>query len=164
MKTLYVLRHGEAAPETPLTGDFERALTARGRAEVGRVATALLEGASAPSLLLASSAVRARQTAELCCAAWPKDGTELALIDDLYLAEPSSYLSELSARGGGHSSVMVVGHNPGLEALVHLLTERSEHLATAGLVAITLGISGWGELASSPRGAGRLAFGRPRGY
>jgi phosphohistidine phosphatase len=165
MKTLYVLRHGEAAPETEITSDYERALTLRGRADVQRAAVRLRDDAAMPSLVLSSSATRARQSAELCCSIWgPGQSAELVLIDELYLAGPSSYVSELGARAGNHDRVMVVGHNPGLEALIHLVTEQSEHLATAALVAIELGISGWGELASAPRGAGRLAFGRPRGY
>jgi phosphohistidine phosphatase len=163
MKTLYVLRHGEAAPETEVTSDYERALTLRGRSDVQRAAVLLRDRAAVPSLVLSSSATRARQSAELCCSVWLQ-GTELVLIEELYLAGPGSYLSELNVRGGQHDRVMVVGHNPGLEALIHLLTEQSEHLATAALVAIELGISSWGELASAPRAAGRLAFGRPRGY
>jgi phosphohistidine phosphatase len=166
MKTLYVLRHGEAAPETEVTSDYERPLTLRGRSDVQRAAKLLVERERLPTLVLSSSARRARQTAELCCSAWQvqQRRVDLVLIDELYLAGPSSYVSELGVRAAEHDVVMVVGHNPGLEALVHLVTEQSEHLATAALVAIELGISSWGELARAPRGAGRLDFGRPRGY
>jgi phosphohistidine phosphatase SixA len=51
---------------------------------------------------------------------------------------------------------MVVGHNPGLEALVFVLSERSEHLATASWVEIELPISSWRELSGSARHGGRL--------
>ena len=108
MKTLYVLRHGEAAPETELTSDYERALTLRGRADVQRAAVLVRDGHGVPALVLSSSATRARQTAELCCSAWAQ-GTELVLSDELYLAGPSSYVSALVARAGQHDRVMVVG-------------------------------------------------------
>ena len=155
MKTLYVLRHGQAAPEADADTDHGRRLTPRGELEVRRAAAWLLERAKLPSLILASSGVRAKQTAELCLASWPS-GPELCLLDELYLAGPSSYLSALAARGGSHRAAMVVGHNPGLEALVLLLTERSEHLPTAALVEIDLPVPTWADLSTGQRGLGRF--------
>jgi phosphohistidine phosphatase len=151
MKTLYVLRHGKAAAEAEAQSDHERELTSRGRNEVRHAAHHLRKRPSAPSLILASTAARARQTAEACIAALPD--AELVLVDELYLAEPSSYLAELAENAEPHAAVMVVGHNPGLEALIYVLTERSEHLATASLVEIELEVASWSEL--SRRGKGR---------
>jgi phosphohistidine phosphatase len=155
MKTLYVLRHGEAARENEGVSDHERELTRRGRADVARVAGRLQQRSSLPSLVLSSSATRARHTAELCLQAWPA-GVELAVDEELYLAGPESYLAVLAVRAADHRTVMVVGHNPGLEALVELLTDRSEHLATASLVELTLPIVAWAELSGAGRGSGRL--------
>jgi phosphohistidine phosphatase len=113
-------------------------------------------------LILSSSAARARATAEICRAALPP-ATVLTSLDQLYLAEPSRYLAELAAGADPHESVLVVGHNPGLEALVFVLSGRSEHLATACLVEIDLSISRWTELSGASVAFGRLvdAF-RPR--
>lgn len=156
MKTLYVLRHGQAAPESPTTSDHARELTARGVAEVQQSARYVSERARIPTLVVSSSATRARQTAELCLAALPKS-TALLVRDDLYLAEPNTYLEALAAGADPHTAVMVVGHNPGLEALIHVLTERSEHLATASLVEVELPVAGWPEL-SVVATAGRGRF------
>ena len=155
MKTLYVLRHGQAAPEADGAGDHVRKLTARGKVEARRGAQTLLERGQVPSIVLASSATRARQTAELCVAAWPR-GVELRIVDELYLAGPSSYLAALSALADPHERAMVVGHNPGLEALVSLLTERSEHLPTAGLVEIGLPLTTWADLSAAKRACGQF--------
>ncbi len=155
MKTLYVLRHGQAAPESGATSDHGRALTPRGRQEVRQSAAHLVARAQPPSLVVSSSAVRARQTADLCLASLPPS-TSLLVSDELYLAEPASYLDALSAGADPHTAVMVVGHNPGLEALIHVLTERSEHLATASLVEIELPLGAWTDLSGDGAGAGRF--------
>jgi len=154
MKTLYVLRHGQAVPEGE-GSDRERALTARGQKEVGLSARHLSEQARPPSLILASSATRARQTAELCRSGLPGP-PQLVLLDSLYLAEPSSYLAALATRAEPHAAALLVGHNPGLEALIYVLTDRSEHLATASLVEIALPIAAWGQLSDVGHGFGRL--------
>src|SRR3954469_12075786 len=112
MKTLYVLRHGQAAPEGEPGTDHERELTPRGQAEVGRTAEYLRGRSQLPSLVLSSSASRARQTAERCVAVLP--GAQLMILEGLYLAEPPSYLAALAARADPHEAALVVGHNPGL--------------------------------------------------
>jgi phosphohistidine phosphatase len=155
MKTLYVLRHGQAVPEGEAGSDHERALTLRGRAEVQRSARYLSERGQPPSLVLASSATRARETAELCVAALPGP-PRLVTSDGLYLAEPPSYLAALASRAEPHAAVLVVGHNPGLEALIYVLTDRSEHLATASLVEIALSLAAWTELSGTGIGFGRF--------
>jgi phosphohistidine phosphatase len=155
MKTLYVLRHGQAVPEGESGSDQERALTARGRAEVLRTAHYLSERAKPPSLVLSSSATRARQTAELCLPALPGP-PQLLMLDGLYLAEPPSYLAALATRAEPHAAALLVGHNPGLEALIYVLTDRSEHLATASLVEIALPIAAWSELSGTGPGFGRF--------
>ena len=158
MKTLYVLRHGQAVPDAEAQSDHQRALTARGRAEVRRAAQYLSKRPSLPSLVMTSSATRALQTAKLCLAALP-DAPKLMILDGLYLAEPVSYLEELAAGAEPHAAVVLVGHNPGLEALIYVLTEHSEHLATASLVEIELPVAGWAELPGARRALGRFVHG-----
>jgi phosphohistidine phosphatase len=86
---------------------------------------------------------------------WPR-GPELRLVDELYLAEPSRYLAALAVGADPHESAMVVGHNPGLEALVSFLTQRSEHLPTAALVEIDLPVTTWADLSTARRGSGQF--------
>jgi phosphohistidine phosphatase len=155
MKTLYVLRHGQAVPEGAAASDHERELTPRGHADVLKTAQHLRDGGKPPSLILASNAARARQTAQQCADTLPGPPL-LTLLEGLYLAEPPLYLAALAARAQGHDGVLVVGHNPGLEALIYVLTDRSEHLATASLVEIALPIAAWTELSDEDLGFGRV--------
>jgi phosphohistidine phosphatase len=155
MKTLYLLRHGQAAPESQATSDHARQLTLRGHEEVNQSGRRVSAREAAPTLVVSSSAKRATQTAELCLAGLPQS-TALLVRDDLYLAEPASYIAALAAGADPHDAVMVVGHNPGLEALVLELTGRAEHLATASLVEIELPLRTWSDLPEAVRGFGRL--------
>jgi len=43
-------------------------------------------------------------------------------------------------------TLMVVGHNPGMEGLVRMLTGKSERMPTAALAIIDLDISDWSDL------------------
>jgi phosphohistidine phosphatase len=155
MKTLYVLRHGQAANESESGSDFERVLTARGEGEALRAAHYLAKLPRPPTLVLSSSALRAKATAELCQNA-SLTAPELMTFEQLYLAEPAVCLATLAQAAGPHAAVLLVGHNPGLEALIYGLCERSEHLATASLAEMALSIESWAQLSAGGRGLGRL--------
>jgi phosphohistidine phosphatase len=155
MKTLYILRHGQAVSESQASSDHARELTRRGEEEVRQSARYLSDRARLPTLVVSSTAARAKATAEACLALLAPT-TELRLRDDLYLAEPPSYMKALAAGADPHTAVMVVGHNPGLEALIDVLTSRSEHLATASLVEIELPLAGWNGLLDAGPGFGRF--------
>ena len=88
-------------------------------------------------MILSSSARRARDTAE---AAADQCGYEsdVILSEDLYSFEPDAYLEALRGLSDGYERVMLVGHNPGLEELVDLLTGESAWLPTAALAQVTL--------------------------
>ncbi len=61
-----------------------------------------------PEVVLSSTALRARQTAEAFARAFDAEVVEHA---ELYLAEPAQLLA--SARAAGVDEVMVVAHDPG---------------------------------------------------
>jgi phosphohistidine phosphatase len=113
-----------------------------------------------PGLILSSSAVRARETALAvfdACA----DACELRLLRELYLGSPERAVEVLSAHAGVHSRVMLVGHNPGMEELVEMLTGTPETIQTGVLAHIELAIKSWSEM--TPESPGRLlGLWRPR--
>lgn len=156
MKTLYILRHGKAVSDEEAATDHARDLTGRGRRDAARAGAELTRrGSRLPSLVVASTALRAKHTAELCVRELA-NAPPIELTDELYLASAERYLTELAARGADHEAVMLVGHNPGLEALVARLTAYSEHLPTAALVEVELPIEAWTGAAQLPPRAGRL--------
>ena len=150
MKTLLILRHGKAVPEDAGT-DRERALTGDGKRAVEAVGRALQKDGLVPDCILTSSAVRARDTAHRVASAADFGGV-VEELDELYLAEPEAYILALKQRAGGAERAMVVGHNPGLEALALILTAEPVSLPTAGLVVCSLPIASFADLSLGVRG------------
>ena len=104
-----------------------------------------------PDVIISSDAVRARLTAEAVAEAARYAG-EILLDPRLYLACPADILSLLTTVRENAGTVMIVGHNPGLEKLVEQLTGERQDLPTAALAQIGLPIDQWRDLKRSTRG------------
>lgn len=113
-KTLYLLRHGAAAAATG-GGDAERPLTSDGEAHLGRLARFLAGQSVRWDLALCSSALRARATLEALADVSPK--AEIAVDERLYMATADGALGLIRQVPEEVSSLLVVGHNPGLREL-----------------------------------------------
>jgi phosphohistidine phosphatase len=78
---------------------------------------------------------------------------EIVLEPLLYSASPPGILAVLrTVPETNAGTVMIVGHNPGLEELVAQLTGEQEDLPTAALAQIGLPIDRWRDLKVSTRG------------
>jgi phosphohistidine phosphatase len=154
MRTLLILRHGKAAPEDG-GKDRDRPLTKRGEHAAELIGHLLRDDDLVPDRIVSSSALRARDTARRVAAAAKFDGV-IDELDELYLAEPETYITELAARAGEAECVLLVGHNPGLEALATILTSEPVSLPTAGLVECALPIANFSQLSLGVRGKLRM--------
>jgi phosphohistidine phosphatase len=151
MKTLLVLRHAKSSWSDPALHDHERPLSERGRRDGPRMGRLVREYGLIPDVVISSDAVRARLTAEAVVAAARYAG-EILPDRRLYLASPADILSLLRTAPGEAKTVMIVGHNPGLEELVAQVTGERQDLPTAALAQIVLPIDRWRDLTSSTRG------------
>lgn len=145
MKTLFILRHAKSDWDDPELSDHERPLNKRGRKAAKKLGEFTRNRSLMPELVLASSAVRAQQTVELWSKASGYDGP-VQTLRELYLAQPERYISAIRALDSGLESVMVVGHNPGLEELVEVLTGKVEPLPTAALAHVQVDTPTWRDL------------------
>jgi len=119
---LYILRHARAAWAQPGQSDFDRALDDEGFAEAEVIAEEAADQGYKPGLIISSTAVRCRQTAE------PFHRTvseELSIdyVDSLYSGTVDTY-AELAFAERQETSVMIVGHNPMIEELFHRLVGK----------------------------------------
>lgn len=112
---IYLLRHAKSGWAMPGGRDFDRTLDQAGYAEAAQVAEEAATRGYRPSLVLSSSAMRCRQTAEAVQRAIDGE-TEFRYIDELYNAPAEIYTDALD-RLDSAPSVMVVGHNPAIEEL-----------------------------------------------
>ncbi|MFE0404878.1 MULTISPECIES: histidine phosphatase family protein [Streptomyces] len=116
LRRLVVLRHAKSAWPDELP-DHERPLAARGRRDAPVAGRLLAEADCLPDLALCSTAVRARQTWDLACAQW---GTPPPVRHDrrLYAAGVPDLLAVVHQVPPEVGTLLLVGHNPGLEELV----------------------------------------------
>lgn len=148
MKTLLLLRHAKSSWKNPHLVDHDRPLNKRGRRDAPRMGRLLAEENLLPDLVLSSTAIRARTTAEMVAEAAGYDG-EIRLSSELYHASPESMLAALASLEEPLGRVLLVGHNPGVEHLLWVLTERDERCPTAALARISLDVDRWRDLNQS---------------
>jgi len=151
MKNLLVLRHAKSSWNDPALDDHERPLNKRGRRDGPRMGELVREYGLIPDIVIASDAVRAQLTAETVADAARYAG-EILLDRHLYMAGPADIVSLLQTVRENAETVMIVGHNPGLEELVEQLTGQRQDLPTAALAQIVLPIDQWRDLKLSTRG------------
>lgn len=121
MHELILLRHAEAVPIETAGDDMQRPLSPRGEQEAQAAGLWLAAHGLKPDRVLCSPARRTDETARLCLSAL--DGTPIPqLATEIYDASPGELLALLDQHGDA-GTVMLVGHNPGIERLVALLVE-----------------------------------------
>lgn len=151
MKTLFLMRHAKSSWKDERLPDHDRPLNKRGKKDAPRMGQLLVEQKIQPDRWLSSTALRARTTAELVAETVDFAG-EIELRSDLYHAAPADYLAVLQEVADTADSVLIVGHNPGLEELLELLTGAAKAFPTAALARIELPVLDWKELKTSTRG------------
>jgi len=145
MKTLYVLRHAKSSWDNAELADFDRPLNDRGESTAPFMGEFMAANGFEPQVIVSSPAVRARRTAQLA-----KEGAnmpaEIIYDDRIYEASPRTLQTVAASIDDRFDSAMLVGHNPGMEGFVRLLTGRSEEMPTAALAVIDLDIERWAEI------------------
>jgi len=151
MKTLLLMRHAKSSWKHAELKDHERPLNKRGQQDAPVMGQLLVERELLPQEIISSSAARACQTAELLKESSGFNG-KIEYLDRLYMAEAEEYIDVLSQLSSDLERVMIIGHNPGLETLLQLLSGRIEALPTAVIAHLVLPISEWGELNGETEG------------
>ena len=151
MKRLYVLRHAKSDWDEAGLADHDRPLAARGRKGAGRLAAEFARLHLEVDVVLCSTARRARDTLDLVRGALP-ESTEVYFERRLYGAGAEDLIDRLHGVPDADGSVMLVGHNPGLEDLVldlaptedaALVARVEAKFPTAAFATIDLAVDHW---------------------
>lgn len=119
MHQLLLLRHAKAIAAERGGADRDRPLSPAGRQAIAAMRVTIRELGLAPDLILVSTARRTLETLE---ALEPWDDTPLVdTLDQLYLATANQMLAELRRVAETVRSLMLIGHNPGMQELAMAL-------------------------------------------
>jgi phosphohistidine phosphatase len=163
-RRLYLLRHAKSSWKEHGLADHDRPLAPRGRRAAKAIGRHLREQGIEPDVVLCSTAARARETLDRI---EPIGGGGALIESGLYGADAGTLLARLREIPAAVGSVMVIGHNPGLEQLALVLArpgpavrELSVKFPTGALATLAFRGRGWDGL---DRGTAELVgFIRPR--
>lgn len=169
VKTLALFRHAKSDWADPRARDFDRPLNARGEKGALLIGRFIRDSGRTFDRVLSSPAARCAETVELASKAW---GRSFPVEWDrrIYLASSATLADVLRDLSDNPDTVMMVGHNPGLEDLIFdlvpddgsspLRDEVEAKFPTAAFAVLELDIDRWSDLAE---GSGRLTqLTRPR--
>ncbi|MFW5834436.1 MAG: SixA phosphatase family protein [Pseudomonadota bacterium] len=167
-RQLVLLRHAKSSWSDPGLADSERPLASRGERAAGLIAAQLVKRKLQPDRVLCSTARRTRET-------WNRirpvlvTPPEEVFEPELYLAEPRTLLTRIQQTPTRVTTLLVIGHNPGLQQLAASLVERVDvdlgeairaKFPTAALLALGFEGADWSALAQNSLEL--LAYDTPR--
>ena len=162
MKKLILMRHGKSSWKDNSLADVDRPLKKRGQRNVASMAQVLLDEELIPDLILSSPAERASQTAEIMVKNLGIKKDSLLYVDSIYMADVEDFYELLAGVDDQYDVVMLIGHNPSLEALMQSLTGDIDALPTAGVAYIRLDINQWGEISAEETSGNLKGLWRPK--
>ena len=152
-RTVYLLRHAKSSWDDPELADIERPLAPRGRKAAKKIARYLRDHDVRPELVLCSPAARARETLAAI--------GEGEIRPELYGASAAELLGVIRGLPDDVSSVLLIGHNPGMEDLAGAFAPLpGEKFPTGALATFAFDCERWAEVA--PGGAELVDYVVPR--
>ncbi|MDT0381710.1 histidine phosphatase family protein [Streptomyces sp. DSM 42041] len=129
-RRIVLLRHAKA--DWPDVADHERPLADRGRSDAPLAGDWIAGHGIAPQLTLCSTAARTRETWKLVAHQLPQR-PRTVYEERLYDASPGEIIAVLGETSNDVRDLLVVGHNPGMQALAELLAGSADDDAAARL-------------------------------
>ena len=132
MKQLLICRHSKAeSPDKPKR-DHDRELTSSGKRDARAIGKEMAERGLIPTAILASDSIRTRQTTALISEAFPAK-PDITFLPELYSASAAEIMNIVASCAADARSILVVGHNPGVEEIVRRLAGREIRLKTSAV-------------------------------
>ncbi|WP_312135661.1 SixA phosphatase family protein [Sphingobacterium sp.] len=140
MKTLYLIRHAKAEDHGLLKNDYNRNIISKGKERAIRIANELATQLKINNntLVISSSANRAKQTADIFCEILGYPLTDILETREIYEAHFTDILRIINNVPNNVENLLVFGHNPGLSNLTNYLSHAEVELATSNAAILSL--------------------------
>lgn len=149
---LFIMRHAKSDWSAPAGSDFERPLARRGVRDAPRMAAWLAEQGMLPEVIVSSPAMRAKQTVLAVVERLEIPAREVIWEPEIYAATLEQLLQVLDRYASAADSVLLVGHNPGLDSLIEYLADgRPEYRNGKLMTTAAVAVLGFGEDGISTR-------------
>ena len=138
--TLLIMRHAKSdwSVNRP---DFGRPLNKRGLKDAARMGKWLRRQELLPDTVVSSPAKRALHTTQIVCEQAGMDRDAIITDDRIYEAELGELLDVINEHIQDRKSMLITGHNPGLDYLVRHLCNESPDLSATGKLMTTAAIA-----------------------
>jgi phosphohistidine phosphatase len=146
MRTLSIVRHAKSDWNDATLTDAERPLNPRGERDAPTMGKRLAGEEFRPDMVVSSPAVRAMQTATVLCQelGYPLDA--IVQVEAIYEASLGTLQSVVESLPDQATHVMLVGHNPGFEALCNYIDpDQPLNMTTCNVAQFVLDIEAWSE-------------------
>ncbi|MGH8548194.1 MAG: SixA phosphatase family protein [Methylococcales bacterium] len=134
---LVILRHAKSSWKSDAETDFDRPLAKRGKQDATKAGLWLKNQKLTPDLVLSSPAQRARRTVLKVCRELSFDADEIRWNPEIYDASLNDLVKVLKTCPDETRTVLLVGHNPGLETLLEYLCREPLPLTEDGKLLTT---------------------------
>src|SRR5262245_33104669 len=124
MLRLMLLRHAKSDWSSAGMSDHERPLNQRGREAAPLMGRHIARERLVPSLVICSTATRTRETCDLMTAAL-SHAPPIRYEQRLYEAAPETIIKVIAATANDVHTLLVIGHNPGLQLVALTLANRA---------------------------------------
>ena len=156
MKKLYLVRHAKSSRQYTELPDFERPLNSRGRVDAPVIGELLKSMNISPDLIISSPATRAIATGRILADHMNYPLNNIQVVEEIYEAWLEDLIKVLKEINQNCISVMLIGHNPGLQLIAEYLTEFPyNNIPTCGVVGLELLLDNWTDL---HKNCGKILF------
>jgi len=152
MKTILLIRHAKSSWDNTVQKDFDRPLNERGLKDAPAMAKRLLEKNVQIDALISSPAKRAITTCMLFAEVYSIKPKDIITYNDLYNAQPPTFLKAIKAANDTFNTIAIFAHNPGVTDFANRLTDtRIDDMPTCAIFAIQADIEQWKDFEKAKR-------------
>ena len=142
LRRLVVLRHAKSAWDSDAQGDHDRPLNKRGKRDAPQVGARIAELGWVPQRVISSDAKRTKQTWERMAEAFEPE-PDAVFTNNLYAAGFAEVKKVVGKVEDSVDTLMIVGHNPGWEQVVEVLSGEGMRLTTCNAVLLSVKADSW---------------------